>query len=1457
MINWSKLKPYDTDQKRSFEELCYQIARVYFNEEGKFTSVDDSGGGDGVEFYLTTDTGDVYGWQAKFYSTGRLTASRKASIIGSLEKSYKVHPKIKKWYLCMPLDFTPNEKTWFDEVLTSKVPIDMEIELIFWGDSEFNHHLANPKLIGRKNYFFGDLELTMEWFDNQLKKQLAAVKGKFNPYLHTETEVDLSVHATLLNENFVNYLNKEYERLKIDLDNFKSSIAEIQKTKIDEKQKNKILEYYYKIGELIESWLTELYIVETTLKSNEYESFTPGPLEMILTRVETVSREYSIEIEKILQKEISMNEKIDEHEKSMRRRVWIEIKEPIYKVEDFIFDFSAVLKEIRKGTFSDLYIFGNAGYGKTHVSANICNLYMQKKSPAIFIPGNSLFNSDIITNQLKNLLDIPSNYSWQDFLKALDTAGKAFRTKIPIIIDGLNEVRDQEIIKNGIHSFIQEINSYNNLTLICTCRITYINSFWKSSPPENSIYMNGFNEENIEKVIEKYFSHYKLNADLTTASLVQFEHPLYLQIFCETKNHKREIEVDVSINDESIFDIFESYLFQCNEIISNKLGFDSRRNIIGKTLMILGKYLWENNTRFIPLDDVSSLIEDNSSRWNTSIQKNLEDENLLIYRDWNQNSSKEVVSFSYDLLGGFIIASYLIKNHQSSFEEFANEDYTKKLLFDDDFNSHHPLNEDITRSLAALLPKTTKKYLFDYYKNSVTFNVTIKTWFELSPQYISTEAVSTITKLFDEKNNRERLLELAEKTLRQIQHPLNIEYWSSIFLHLPMAERDKFWTEHIRLNKDLYDHVIDLLEEKSRKNELSSFEENYVHILAKNVTWLLCSTIKSIRDKATKALYHYGRKHPIALFDLVKSSFKINDPYISERTLASMYGVAMAEVNNLENSSFADVDLPKIGLQLYNIMFNEKASFKTSHILTRDYSKRIIDLAVLKDPSLLSKIEIKNITPPFKSNYTWGKFEENKENKLKYDPIEMDFKNYTLGRLVQNRSNYDFEHEEYNKIKSEIYWRIFDLGYDTEQFADIDIRINNQNFRFSRDDNGSKTDRYGKKYSWIAFYEMAGYLKDLGRLDNEWDVEQFRIIDLDIDPSFPEEVKEIQVVKENFIDSSLSAEKWIFGNYIPNFTNNFVLTEINAEKGPWVLLDGYFTEEDEGIEQSIFFFPRSLLVHSEKSEELLTELNNQELKGRWLPEVPSDSLTYAGEIPWSETFLFNGTTSLEFVVDIQHEKELQNQQALFRNGIPLTNEEIDKIRFNYINYSDLEDDIDIDMNFFLGMSVRDYSRCSEELKKYNIEVKTIEVEVSIERKHNKTIEVVLPVRSNGWEEGKSEAVPGRNIVVPAKEIASFLNLFSQPQTFDLFDSEGRKASISTTFGENYKNKQQFTYIRKDLLDKYLTENNLDLIWAIWGEKELPINSKKMREELIEKYDTFRQEFQFIQKYEKEWKQKEK
>ena len=145
MIDWSKLKSYQNDKRKSFEELCYQIAKKTYGNLGRFTSIDDSGGGDGVEFFLTLPDGTQWGWQAKFYYPSlRLDASRKRSITGSLATTLANHPTLKKWFLCTPTNFTirghDNELTWFETALKGLAP---NIELEHWGDSDFSEMLSN------------------------------------------------------------------------------------------------------------------------------------------------------------------------------------------------------------------------------------------------------------------------------------------------------------------------------------------------------------------------------------------------------------------------------------------------------------------------------------------------------------------------------------------------------------------------------------------------------------------------------------------------------------------------------------------------------------------------------------------------------------------------------------------------------------------------------------------------------------------------------------------------------------------------------------------------------------------------------------------------------------------------------------------------------------------------------------------------------------------------------------------------------------------------------------------------------------------------------------------------------------------------------------------------------------------------------------------------------------------
>ena len=117
LIDWGKLKTYNSNQNKSFEELCYQLAFEEYSLQGELISVDDSGGGDGVEFYLEFPNGDIWGWQCKFF--GRFDeGGRKQQIQSSLQRAYDKHgSNLKKWILASKLSLTPSEKMWFDSTL--------------------------------------------------------------------------------------------------------------------------------------------------------------------------------------------------------------------------------------------------------------------------------------------------------------------------------------------------------------------------------------------------------------------------------------------------------------------------------------------------------------------------------------------------------------------------------------------------------------------------------------------------------------------------------------------------------------------------------------------------------------------------------------------------------------------------------------------------------------------------------------------------------------------------------------------------------------------------------------------------------------------------------------------------------------------------------------------------------------------------------------------------------------------------------------------------------------------------------------------------------------------------------------------------------------------------------------------------------------------------------------------
>ena len=254
----------------------------------------------------------------------------------------------------------------------------------------------------------------------------------------------------------------------------------------------------------------------------------------------------------------------------------------------------------------ELSILGEAGIGKTHIACNICDDRLKTGLPALFIRGVRLTSDRPIEEQLRSILDIPPSYSWNDFLQALSAAAEAYHTRIPLIIDGLNESTHNGAFSNiwrlGLKGLVQEIAPTKNLVLITTCRDSYKEAVWEEENPPNTIYAPRFDTDEVELAVDKYFNEYKITADLTMASLMQFEHPIYLKIFCESKNRNRNTEKQIYVGEQTLFEVFEEYLNQCNRTVCDHLGVHPKTPIVQPALNEMAKYLWKNRRRYIPLE---------------------------------------------------------------------------------------------------------------------------------------------------------------------------------------------------------------------------------------------------------------------------------------------------------------------------------------------------------------------------------------------------------------------------------------------------------------------------------------------------------------------------------------------------------------------------------------------------------------------------------------------------------------------------------------------------------------------------------------------------------------------------------------------------------------------------------------------------------------------------------------
>jgi len=1411
MINWTQFEQLPGSAQHNFEFLCRALIRLHYGKRGQFAALANQ---PGVEFHLHLDeacdlgsAGRWLGWQCRWYDlpSGRsLGNARRKKIEDSVLKSMKALPELTDWVLWTRNPLSKGDQTWFyglQKKLKSKMKFDL------WNSTDAERLLSGDAEILRKTYF-GELLLTPGLLAELHNKSVAPIRSRWLPEAHQTVDAERTIRRMLGEAASWDELIDVAQRLL-------SAVASIQ---------NEPLSTAGKLSSLTPFFVQTSCELAGTMQ-DVHKLLGSGDLELLRVKLDGRPQVISKEVAAAPRKM-----------RGVRLACGLvatnALADLIHGIE--------MLEEVASflGTRM-IAVVADAGGGKTQMAAELTAEIPGKRPSGIFMRGSELHSGRTLDDLPKcnsiTIQGIPIP-SMEALLAALDAAGQRARRRLPLIIDGLNEAQCPTDWKDPLSSLATMLERFANVLVVCTVRTgarrpeeRHMGFGQPEEPPARmdfahqalpesvcQIEASGFGGDTME-AIQRYFRHFKINPEDADLPVELLTHPLTLRIFCEVTNRDRKRVVSIEAIPGSLAGLFEEYLAFAVARIERLSHRDHkhRQGNIRQAINVIGTAFWEERARELQARPIMRVIGDEALPWDKQLLPLLEQEGIILFVPSADPHEKNIIPV-YDALGGFLVANSVVTKRSPDALKAWLHETSAQGAFGGDSGNVHPLALDIFKSLVGLVPSRFPGNQMWQMLDEPLKSPALRMAAALEGRSLDTATISALSDYLRSGSKAAEGLFLRLFHMRGgPDHPLNADFLDSTLRLMSVGDRDLLWTEWVRRNSVVtyrYERQLDVLGDvqslETRWKGSLSAKSASDRLRVKWLMWLLPTTVHNLRDRVTRAIYWFGRGDPTSLFEVTAQAADINDPYVFERMLAVSYGVAMACHCDPKTPEFRKTALPAFARSIFDLLFRVDAPARTTHVLTREYGRRVIELAAHHNRKLFSKEEVARTQLPFSDGgrIAWQDIGADESETHGADsPFRMDFENYTLGRLVDGRGNYDFKHAGYRKVRAQVLWRVNALGWTAGKFKMAEGAIESDRRGYGRTmDEHHKVDRYGKKYSRIAYFELSGWLQDQGLL-KERD-EDGRTWDVDLDPSFPSAAPEAQLITADFLgDPKLSLADWIKQGPIPDFGPFIRQTSVRGELGPWVALDGFVTQQEETRGRRLFAFVRSFLVAKSEANAFASALAKQPLGGRWLPEKPCIRHTFSGEMPWCSAFPKTEADEMQFVVKERKVMVKRKRQMHTLDGEVVSLSHMDLMRIRMFGLCPS------------GIAAQE-TLAADDLAR--IVSKSVIMEVEEVQKDFRKFRTWTPVIDFGWEGRNVDNVPVHGVTL-GKQFAQGSGLVHLPQTHDLQTKEGVRATITIARREHdFNNSEAFFFIREDLLRTYLKEQDLALVWAVWGEREL-------------------------------------
>lgn len=1192
--NWDVFRQLPGAPDENFEKLCRALVRRHYGRFGRFKQLANQ---PGVEFHLQlTESCDFgapphwIGWQCKWYELANgqnLGATRRSKIIEGMEKTRKHVPGVTDWKLWTRHTLTKGDQEWFFALEKDRFP-ELKLDLLTATDIE--DLLVGPGALLRETYF-GELVLTPALLAEQYRLAAAPFKRRYQPEVHVVVGAEEKILRYLGGQNAWGSLEKLSNALKTNctaIASLKGQLKPELKAEVDSLSARAT-----GLADLLDS-------LHATLGKGDFDT---------VQQILVTNPSQPVRYDRLLSKLRGA--------RSGRAPLTANLVADIHAV-------SSVLRSLEQSIgVRTVAVLAAAGEGKSELAVKVTQ-------PDGDFPGGALLlGKNLRAGQ--GLDDLASAFkisgrlaeSFDRLVEAVDAAGQRAGKRLPIVIDGLNEAEDPRNWKDELARAEELLKDFPYVLLVVTLR----NEFAQMCLPEDfpQVEHNGF-QKDPQTAINKYFEYYKIDATDADLPIEFLQHPLTLRIFCEVANPQRQHLVGVEALPSSLASLFEEHFNRVAVRVAELSPTAHRiyQDDVQDALLTIGALLWEGNARSVEFDAARTAVRDMG--WDASVIRALESEGVLVRTTSAEGG--QGIAFAYDLMAGHMIARHLLTRRALAEWLQSDEGYAQ---FQFRESGAHTLAYDVFRALVGLYPRHLgRRQLWqDLLDENLVMNALLLTA-QSDPRHIGRETVERFARAMQESKPFARLaFKRLWSTRAARAHPFDMGFLHDVLLAMSNTQRDLFWSEWVREKSKEIEDDFKFLSSRWESSDLDGREIQR----ARWVMWTLTSTSRSLRDMATKILYEFATKRPAEFFKLALEAIAVSDPYVPERMFAAAYGAALSTWSDINAVGMREA-LPHAAREIYQAMFAPGATYPTWHALYQQYCLGTIAIARMVDPVCLSEDEGAHLLPPFShlSSPFDGlpQYDSVVIERAKDEAIRMDFGNYTIGRLIPDRWNYDDNNPEYQRVLPAIVSRMLVLGYDPEQFEAVDKKMNSGPRMGGEKD---KIDRYGKKYGWIAYFEMWCVRYAQGFLAEE---RSARPSDADIDPTFPLKAESIDLpLPDLFSGQPIGSSDWLVKGPQPDYSDILEIAEINGLAGPWVVLDGFLEQSAPTDDRQVFTFIRGILVDNSQVDRLCTLFTDLKYPGNGaIPEGESDYYTYAGEMPFSS---IPGMPNLESQEDKQAE----------------------------------------------------------------------------------------------------------------------------------------------------------------------------------------------------------------------------